>query len=97
MSIEEAHILLEQNGEMFTPARYIYIQPSINRKGEQEYEVKIDAGIGDLLNAVFLLWEAVKEESKTFSEQDLYELCEDFDLDYNVFRAQMRGLENEED
>lgn len=97
MSIEESHILLEQDGEMYTPTRYIYIQSNINRKGEQEYEIKIDAGIGDLLNAVFLLWEAVKEEAETFSEQDLYELCEDFDLDYNIFRAQMRGYNNEED
>lgn len=90
MSIEESHVMLSQNGELYTPTRYIYIQPSINREGEQEYEIKINAGIGDLLNSVFLLWEAIKEESAEFSDQDLYELCQDFDIDYDLFKAQMR-------
>lgn len=96
MSIENAHILIEQDSKIYNPKRYIYIQPNLNKRGEQEYEVKIDAGIGDLLNAVFLLWEAVKEEATNLSDQELYELCDDFDLDYSTFRAQMRGDTDEE-
>lgn len=91
MSIEESHIMLSQDGELFTPTNYIYIQPHTNRDGEREYELKIDAGLGDLLNSVFLLWEAIKEESADLSDQDLYELCGDFDLNYDLFKRQMRG------
>ena len=96
MSIEESHILVSKNGEMHRPARYIYIQPSLNN-GELSYELKMDCGIGDLLNATFLLWDAIKEEAQDLSDQDIYELCGDFDLDYSLFKRQMRGEYNEED
>ena len=56
MSIEESHIMLSQDGELFTPTNYIYIQPHTNRDGEREYELKIDAGLGDLLN-----WKLLKK------------------------------------
>ena len=91
MSIEESHIMLSQDGELFTPTNYIYIQPHTNRDGEREYELKIDAGLCYLLNSVFLLWESIKEESADLSDQDLYELCDDFDLNYDLFKRQMRG------
>ena len=95
MSIEDSHVLLSKNGEIERPLRYIYIQPSIV-KNELTYELKLDCGIGDLLNAIFLLWESVKEEAQELSDQDIYELCGDFDLDYNLFRQHVRSDYNEE-
>lgn len=94
MAIEESHILISNNGELEVPNRYIYIQPS----GSEEliYEMKLECGIGDLLNATFLLWEAIKEEAQSLSDQDIYELCGDFDLDYSLFKQQVRGDYNEE-
>ena len=90
MNIENAQILVSKDGEIEKPTRYIYIQPSVE-EGELHYEVQLDCGIGDLLNATFLLWEAIKEEAEDLSDQEIYELCEDFDLNYDLFKQQMRG------
>lgn len=90
MSIEDSQIVIETLGKYTYPQKYIYIQPMINEKGELEYEIKIQAGIGDLLNSTFLLWEAIKSEAAEMSDQDLYEMCEDFDIDFNTFKAQIR-------
>ena len=85
MSIEKSHILVETDGKTIMPQRYIFIQAE-----QESYEIVVDASLGDMLNSIFLLWEAIKTEAKELSEQDLYELCEDFDLEYDVFRRQMR-------
>ncbi len=94
MSIEESQVLLNTMGTMEAPQQYIYIQPTIMATGEREYELKIHAGIGDILNSIFLLWEALRRESKELSDQDLYDLCKDFDIDFNLFKEQMRGDTN---
>ena len=96
MGIKDSYILVGNNGEVQAPKRYIYIQPSLE-DGELSYELKMDCGIGDLLNATFLLWEAIKEEAQDLSDQEIYELCGDFDLDYSLFKRQMRGDYDEED
>ena len=85
MSIEKSHILVETDGKTIMPQRYIFIQAE-----QESYEIVVDASLGDMLNSIFLLWEAIKNEAKELSEQDLYELCEDFDLEYDVFRRQVR-------
>ena len=90
MSIEHATLLLEDDGEMIAPTSYIYIQPT-----EGGFELKMKAGIGDLLNGTLILWDAIKDEAQNFSEQELYELCQDFNLDYEIFRAQVRGVSDE--
>jgi len=90
MSIEHATLLLENDGETIVPTSYIYIQPT-----EGGFELKMKAGIGDMLNGTLILWEAIKDEAQHFSEQDLYDLCQDFDLDYEIFRAQVRGAIDE--
>ena len=86
MSIEESTLYLEQGGKMTPPENYIFIQ----RTGE-EYELMMSAGIGDLLNSVYLIWEAIKADAAEMSDQDLYDLCGDFNVDYDVFRAQIRS------
>ena len=77
------------------PQKYIYIQPSYDEQNGLEYEIKCHAGIGDLLNSIAIIWEAVKAEAEDLSDQDIYELCDDFDLDYNVFKEQLRRDSNE--
>ena len=86
MSIENAQLLIEKDGKMTPPNRYIYIQA----EGD-EYEILIEAGLGDLLNGVFLLWAAIKDEAKDLSDQELYELSGDFNIDYDIFRKQVRN------
>ena len=86
MSIENSNIFIEQDGKMISPDTYIFIQ----RSGE-EYELLMDAGLGDIMNSIMLLWTALQEQAVDLSDQDLYELCEDFELDYDVFRRQIRS------
>ena len=86
MSIEHSNIYIEQDGKMIPPDTYIFIQ----RTGE-EYELLMDAGLGDIMNSIMLLWAAIREQAADLSDQDLYELCEDFEIDYDVFRRQIRS------
>ena len=87
MSIEKSNLFLETDGKMVPPQRYIFIQAS----DDGEYEVIVDASIGDLMNFMFMVWEAIKKETEDMSDQDVYDLCEVFELDYDTFRQQMRG------
>ena len=87
MSIEDSNIFLELNGKMIAPQRYVFIQAGENN----EYEVIVDASIGDMINFMFMIWNAIKEEMEDMSDQDIYDLCDAFDLDYDTFRLQMRG------
>lgn len=88
MSIENANVFIEDSGKMIPPKRYVFIQAA---EDNEQYEIIVDAPIGDMLNFMFLLWEAIKEETTDMSDQDLYELCDIFDLDFDVFKSQMRG------
>ena len=85
-NIDGAIVYVGKNGELEALDNYVLVRQA----PADTYELYVNADIDEMLSAITLIWEAIKEEATSLSDQDLYELTGEYNLDYDTFRKQVR-------
>ena len=89
--MDNFRVLLSSEGKLKAPQSYILVLPQPD--GMQIYS---DCTLLDWLQATVCVYDGLIAEAMNYSDQDLYEACKMFDIDYDTIATLVREARNNE-